>query len=75
MGTDLDDGTIHLTDFKSSNTAGFTPNQEFGYPLLEQNGGIVIGDNGGEWYRDDTIIPPTAVDTIRPDDLPNALMI
>ena len=70
VGTDLDDGTIHLTDFKSSNTAGFTPNQEFGYPLLEQNGGIVIGDNGGEWYPRNTIIPPTAVDTIRPDDLP-----
>jgi hypothetical protein len=54
----------------SSDTAGLTPNQQFGYPLLEQNGGVVVGDNGGEFYPANRIIQPTAVDIIRPDDLP-----
>ncbi len=66
-----DAGIIRLTDFKSSDTAGFTPNQQLGYSLLEQNGGIVVGDNGGKFYPVNTIINPTPVDIIRPGDLPS----
>jgi hypothetical protein len=69
VGTD-DDGTYHLTDFKSSDTAGFTPNQTTGYPLLEKNGGVVVGDNGGDAYPAGTQIPPTAVDVLTPNDIP-----
>jgi hypothetical protein len=66
VGTD-DDGTYHLTDFKSSDTAGFTPNQTTGYPLLEKNGGVVVG---GDAYPAGTQIPPTAVDVLTPNDIP-----
>jgi hypothetical protein len=54
-----------LTDFKSSDTAGFTVNQEYGYPLLEQNGGMIVGNNGGDFFPDGRTIDPTPVDVIR----------
>ncbi len=69
IGTD-DYGSFKLTDFKSSDTAGLTPNQTEGYPLLEKNGGQVVGNNGGEYYPAGTPIPPTPVDIITPSDIP-----
>jgi RHS repeat-associated protein len=65
VGTD-ESGNIQLTDFKSSETAGFTPNQQGGYPLLQQYGGEVVGNNGGLTYPAGTQIPPTQVTIIRP---------
>jgi filamentous hemagglutinin len=65
LGTD-NTGTINLYDFKSSAGAGFTPNQQIGYPLLEQYGGQVVGGNGGLAYPAGTIIPPTPVQILRP---------
>jgi hypothetical protein len=65
LGTD-DAGTIRLFDFKSSETAGFSPNQRVGYPLLQQFGGVVVGNNGLPWYRPGIVIPPTPVTIIRP---------
>jgi RHS repeat-associated protein len=65
LGTDSSDN-INLYDFKSSPTAGFTPNQQLGYPLLEQFGGRVVGDNGGLAYPAGRIIPPTPVTIMRP---------
>jgi RHS repeat-associated protein len=65
LGTDTGGGT-NLFDFKSSATAGFTPNQRLGYPLLEQFGGQVVGGNGGVFYPAGTPIPPTPVTIIRP---------
>jgi hypothetical protein len=67
IGTD-ESGDIALTDFKSSETAGFTPNQTEGYPLLERNGGEVVGAKGGQLYPAGTQIPPTPVDILRPGD-------
>lgn len=67
MGSDSD-GNLHLTDFKSSDTAGFTPNQDSGYPLIERNGGQVVGNNGGASYPAGFQIPPTPVDILRPGD-------
>jgi RHS repeat-associated protein len=61
-----------LTDFKSSSSAGFTPNQQMGYPLIELYGGQVAGGNGGEFYPAGTEIPPTPVDVITPTDIPDS---
>lgn len=65
LGTD-NAGNVNLYDFKSSETAGFTPNQTTGYPLLQQYGGQVVGGNGGLAYPAGTIIPPTPVTILRP---------
>lgn len=62
------EGNLHLTDFKSSDTAGLTPNQKVGYPLLEKYGGQVVGNNGGAAYPAGFDIPPTEVDIIKPGD-------
>ncbi len=59
------DGKISLTEAKSSETAPLTPNQTNGFPLLEQNGGTVVGQ-GKPGYEGGTIIPPTKVDIVRP---------
>lgn len=60
-------GKIVLTDAKSSETAGLTPNQKVGYPLLEKNGGVVVGKKGADQgYSAGTIIPPTKVVIKRP---------
>jgi hypothetical protein len=67
VGTD-EAGTIRLTDFKSSDSAGFTPNQKAGYALLKEYGGQVVGNNGGAAYPAGTQIPPTEVDILRPGD-------
>lgn len=67
MGTD-DTGNLLLTEFKSSPTAGFTPNQTTGYPLIQQSGGQIIGGNGGALYPAGTQIPPTPVNVLRPGD-------
>jgi hypothetical protein len=69
IGSD-DAGNMKLTDFKSSDTAGFTPNQRTGYPLLAKYGGVVVGNSGGESYPAGTVIPPTKVDVIRPGIIP-----
>lgn len=70
IGEDPATGSVVLTDAKSSVTAGFTPNQTVGYPLIEQYGGTVVGANGGNIYPAGTSIPPTTVTIIRPGDLP-----
>ena len=61
------DGKMVLTDAKSSETAGLTPNQKTGYPALEKNGGTVVGNNGADLgYPAGTKIPPTKVSIVRP---------
>jgi hypothetical protein len=64
------DGNLQLTDFKASDTAGFTPNQQTGYPLLQQFGGQVVGGNGGPFYPAGFVFPPTQVTIITPANLP-----
>lgn len=64
------DGKIKLTDAKSSATAQHTKNQKAGYPLIEQKGGKVVGNKGKDaGYPNGTVIPPTKVDIIRPNDI------
>jgi hypothetical protein len=67
LGTS-DNGSLQLYDFKSSATSGFTANQQLGYPLLQQFGGQIVGDNGGLPYPAGTIIIPTPVTILRPGD-------
>lgn len=65
-----DKNEISLTDAKSSSTAKQTNNQKLGYPLIEQNGGVVTGTNGEQFgLPAGTQIPPTPVSIIRPEDL------
>ncbi|NPD68585.1 hypothetical protein HN018_01740 [Lichenicola cladoniae] len=63
-----DTNTLRLTDFKSSESAGLTPRQTTGYPLLGNNGGQVVGNGGGADYPAGFQIPPTNVDVLRPGD-------
>ena len=39
-------GNIVLTEAKSSEAAMLTRNQKIGYPILEQKGGVVVGNKG-----------------------------
>jgi RHS repeat-associated protein len=62
------DGKIALTDAKSSATAPLTKNQKPGYPAIEKNGGVVVGNKGAsQGYPAGTVIPPTKVDIRRPN--------
>jgi RHS repeat-associated protein len=61
-------GRIRLNEFKSSPTAGFTPRQKVGLPLVRRNGGVVVGDAGGRDYPRGMVIDPTPVDVHRPSD-------
>jgi RHS repeat-associated protein len=55
---------IDVIDAKASSTAGYTPNQKSGYPLIKQNGGIIeSGPNAG------TVLPPTTVRRIDPTNI------
>lgn len=59
-------GGIRITDAKATGNAPFTPNQTRGYPLIEQFGGVVVGNKGGAMYPAGTVIPPTRIDVYRP---------
>jgi len=59
-------GNLKLTDFKSSENAGFTPNQITGYELLKKYGGQVVGKKGGAAYPAGFRVPATPVDIMRP---------
>jgi hypothetical protein len=57
-------GPLMPIDAKASSTAGYTPNQTKGYPLISQNGGIIeSGPLKG------TKIGPTSTSRIEPVDL------
>ncbi|MCO6175379.1 RHS repeat-associated core domain-containing protein, partial [Flavobacterium sp. NRK F10] len=60
-------GTIGIVEAKSSATAPLTPNQTIAFPLIEQNGGVVKGNNGASvGLPAGTQIPPTNVNIVRP---------
>jgi RHS repeat-associated protein len=66
VGMDNDTGDVDITEFKSSATAPLTPNQSAGFPLIEQNGAVVVGNGGGDTYPAGTVLPPTTVQILRP---------
>jgi hypothetical protein len=70
LGLDSETENYGLLDAKSSETAPLTPNQTVGYPLISQYGGKVVGNAGNPYYPPGTEIPPTPVQIIKPNDLP-----
>jgi len=59
------DGTVNLTEAKSSATAPLTKNQTAAFPEIEQTGGVVTG-KGKPGFEGGTQIPPTKVKIVRP---------
>ncbi len=58
-------GTIVLTEAKSSATAPLTGNQKLAHPSIAQSGGVVVGQ-GKPGFPGGTVIPPTPVNVVRP---------
>ena len=63
-----EDGTVLLTEVKSSATAGLTKNQKKAFAELEKEGGVVVGQ-GKRGFERGTMIEPTKVNIVRPKDL------
>ncbi len=59
------DGTVNLTEAKSSPTAPLTGNQAAAHPSIESSGGVVVG-KGKPGFPGGTRIPPTKVNIRRP---------
>lgn len=66
IGIDKKTGNVVINEFKSSQTARLTPNQEKGFPQLEQGGGVVVGQGKGIFTGGYEIPPGTKVEIIRP---------
>jgi RHS repeat-associated protein len=66
-GTDAN-GTVSLTEAKSSATAPLTKNQKQAFPEIEKTGATVAGKGKGQ-LPGGTQIPPTKVQVVRPEDL------
>lgn len=61
------EGTIGITEAKSSATAPLTKNQKSAFPQIELGGGTIIGNNGNSIdLPAGTQIPPTQVNVVRP---------
>ncbi|WP_406844821.1 DUF6443 domain-containing protein [Flavobacterium soyae] len=61
------EGTIGITEAKSSATAPLTKNQKSAFPQIELGGGTIIGNNGNSiGLPAGTQIPPTQVNVVRP---------
>ena len=64
IGKDKDTGEILIEEYKSSQTAPLTKNQEKAYPEIEKDGAIVVG-KGKPPFIGGTKIPPTKIKIIR----------
>jgi filamentous hemagglutinin len=64
-GRDKVSNAVKLTEAKSSETAGLTPNQKRAFPEIARSGGTVAG-RGKPGFPGGTKIPPTTVDIVRP---------
>jgi hypothetical protein len=58
------DGSLILTEAKSSATATLTKNQKKAFPEIESGGGVVVG-KGKQGVAGGTVIPPTKVEIKR----------
>lgn len=65
IGVDKETGSIRIQEYKASETAPLTPNQTITGPLIEQDGGVVVGRGKGE-FPGGTVIPPTRIEIVRP---------
>lgn len=58
---------IIYIECKSSQTSLLTENQKVGFPELEKSGELIVGV-GKSGFEGGTIIPPTKVEIIRPNE-------
>ncbi|MBQ6945895.1 MAG: hypothetical protein IJN43_16475 [Ruminococcus sp.] len=64
---DLDKkGNVVIYEFKSSPTAPLTQNQKKAFPILQKDGGVIVGKGKGEIFKGGVVISPTEVEVIRP---------
>ncbi|WP_227955294.1 hypothetical protein, partial [Streptococcus gordonii] len=66
MGYDKETGALRIQEYKSSETAPFTQNQNLAYPHFEQTGGVVVGEGKGIFKGGFEIPPGTKIEVIRP---------
>ncbi|MGN7760630.1 hypothetical protein ACTJKB_04170 [Paenibacillus sp. 22594] len=62
-----DHGNVIIQEYKSSDTAPYTPNQGKGFPELEKSGGSVVGEGKGDFTEGYEIPSGTTVQTVRPE--------
>ena len=65
VSKDAQTGEIKLTESKASETAPLTDNQKVAHPEIEQSGATIVG-KGKPGYPGGTVIPPTKVNVVRP---------
>jgi RHS repeat-associated protein len=65
---DTENAAIVLREAKSSQTAPLRKNQKSAHASIEKDGGVVVGD-GKPGVPGGTVIPPTKVIVVRPEDL------
>lgn len=64
-------GNVIIQEYKSSETAPYTPNQEKGCPELEKEDGFVLGEGKRDFIEGYEIPSGTRVQTVRPNDPTN----
>ena len=66
----VENGQFKVIEAKSSQTAPLPPNQKKEYPQIQESGGIIKGNNGiNIGLPNGTVLEPTEVIIIRPDDI------
>lgn len=65
IGIDKDTQSISIQEYKSSETAPLTKNQEAAFPQIEESGGEIVGKGKGV-FTGGTKVPPTTIQIIRP---------
>jgi small nuclear ribonucleoprotein (snRNP)-like protein len=60
-------GNVIIQEYKSSDTAPYTPNQEKGFPEMDKSGGKIVGEGKGDFTEGYEIPSGTKVQTVRPD--------
>jgi len=65
IGIDKDTQSISIQEYKSSETAPLTKNQEAAFPQIEESGGEIVGKGKGI-FTGGTKVPPTTIQIIRP---------
>lgn len=62
-----EEGNVIIQEYKSSETAPYTSNQEKGFPELQNSGGKVVGEGKGDFTEGYEIPSGTRVEVVRPD--------
>ncbi|MGE8359564.1 hypothetical protein [Pseudomonas sp.] len=65
IGIDKETKAISIQEYKSSETAPLTKNQEAAFPQIEEGGGEIVGKGKGI-FTGGTKVPPTTIQIIRP---------